>query len=93
MILSETFADSTRLVGFDGNNFRFEFCIVRPDDPKPPSPLTARQVPVCRLVMPPGAVIDMLNKAKGVLDQLTAAGIIKMVTPQPGTPGGQNKPH
>jgi hypothetical protein len=74
--LSETFTDSLRLLAFDGQSMRFEFCIVRQDEPKPPNPLTGRQVPVCRLVMSLPMAIDLMNKVKAVLDQLTAAGIL-----------------
>jgi hypothetical protein len=81
--LSETFADSARFVGFDGQTFRFEFCVVRQDEPKPPAPQTGRQVPVCRLVLPPMGALDLLNKLKAVVDQLVAAGVINITEGPP----------
>lgn len=92
--LSETFTNSLRLVAFDGQNMHFEFCIVRQDEPKPPNPPTGYQVPVSRLVMPLPVAIDLMNKVKTILDQLTKAGIIKVATAaSDSTAGGQNKPH
>src|SRR6266567_9593894 len=85
--LSETYADSTRWIAFDGHSFRFEFCIVRHDEPKPPSPQTARQMPVCRLVIPPGAALDLLNKLQGVVNALVQQGVITINPPMaPPTP-------
>ena len=52
--VSETFADSSRAVAFDGQTMRIEFCTIRMDEPKPPNPPTGRQYPVCRLVLTPG---------------------------------------
>lgn len=91
--VSETFADSVRMVAFDGHNFRIEYCIVRQDQPKPNEPLTARQLPVCRVVLPPAAAIDLFNKMKEVVDHLTAAGVMKITPPPQGPAGGQTKPH
>jgi hypothetical protein len=74
--ISETFADSVHGVLFDGQTMRIEFCTTRMDPPQPPNEPTARQYPVCRLVMPPTAAIDLYNKLQQILQALEKDGKI-----------------
>ena len=80
---AETFADSIVGVFFDGQSLRIEFGVSRLDDRKPDAPLTARRYPACRLVLPPAAAIDLINKMQQIATALTQAGFVKAVqTPQ-----------
>ena len=81
--LSETFADSVRGLIFDGQTMRIEFCITRMDPPQPPNAPTARQYPVCRLVLPPNAAIDLYNKLQRIVQALEKEG--KVTRNQPPT--------
>ena len=76
---NETFADSIVGVFFDGQSLRLEFGISRLDDRKPDAPLTARRYPACRLVLPPAAAIDLINKMQQIAAALTQAGLLKPV--------------
>jgi hypothetical protein len=77
----ETFADSIVGVFFDGQSLRLEFGISRFDERRPDAPLTDRRYPACRLVLPPAAAIDLINKMQQVAAALTQAGLAKPVLP------------
>jgi hypothetical protein len=79
----ETFADSITGLTFDGQALRIEFAVTRVDAVKPNTPMTGRRYPVCRLVLPPAAAIDLINKMQQTAAALTQAGVVK-VTPKPG---------
>jgi hypothetical protein len=83
--ISETFADSIHGVIFDGQTMRIELCTTRMDAPQPPNEPTARQYPVCRLVMPPTAAIDLYNKLQQILQALEKDGKITRNQPPPQT--------
>lgn len=74
--VTETFADSIRGVIFDGQTMRIELCTTRMDPPQPQKDPTARQYPVCRLVLPPIAAIDLYNKLQQILQALEKDGKI-----------------
>ncbi len=74
---SETFADSIVGLMFDGQSLRLEFGVSRLDEKKPDGPLTGRRYPVCRLVLPPAAAMDLINKMQQVAAALTQAGLVK----------------
>jgi len=76
---AETFADSIVSVFFDGQALRLEFGISRLDDRKPDAPLTARRYPACRLVLPPAAAIELINKMQQIAAALAQAGLVKSV--------------
>ena len=84
---AETFADSVVGVFFDGQSLRIEFGVSRLDDRKPDAPLTARRYPACRLVLPPAAAIELINRMQQIAAALTQAGLIKPVQ----APQGANK--
>lgn len=79
---TETFADSIVGVTFDGQSLRLEFGISRLDERKADAPLTARRYPACRLVLPPAAAIDLINKMQQIATALTQAGLVKAVPPE-----------
>lgn len=80
---AETFADSIVGVFFDGQSLRIEFGVSRLDDRKPDAPLTARRYPACRLVLPPAAAIELINRMQQIAAALAQAGLVKPVqTPQ-----------
>jgi hypothetical protein len=79
--VTETFADSSRAVSFDGQSMRFEFCVVRMDEPKTQEPPSGRQYPVCRLVLTPSAAVDLFNKLQQIMAALEQSGAIKKNLP------------
>lgn len=84
--LSETFADSTRLILFDGQSARIEFCITRMDEPKPPKEPTAKRYPVCRLVLTPEAALNLSNNLQNIINAMQKNGIVKRIEAEKGTP-------
>jgi hypothetical protein len=81
----ETFADSISALSFDGQTLRIEFAVSRLDETKPNAPMTGRRYPACRLVLPPGAAVDLMQKMQQVANALIQAGYLKP-TPPGGTP-------
>jgi hypothetical protein len=49
-------------LSFDGQPLRIEFAVTRMDDAKPDTPMTGRRYPACRLVLPPGAAVELINR-------------------------------
>ena len=81
----ETFADSVTGLIFDGQTLRIEFGVTRFDDMKPNAPITGRRYPACRLVLPPAAAVDLINRMQQIAAALTQAGVVKAAQ-RPGTP-------
>ncbi|SRR5579885_2329718 len=75
--LAETFADSIGNLSFDGQSLRIEFTVTRMDEVKQGQPMTGRRYPACRLVMPPGAAVDLINRMQQVAAALTQAGVLR----------------
>ena len=73
----ETFADSITGLIFDGQTLRIEFGVTRFDDVKPNAPITGRRYPACRLVLPPVAAVDLINRMQQIAAALTQAGVVK----------------
>ena len=73
----ETFADSVTGLIFDGQTLRIEFGVTRFDDVKPNTPITGRRYPACRLVLPPVAAVDLINRQQ-IAAALTQAGVVKV---------------
>jgi hypothetical protein len=80
----ETFADSVTGLIFDGQTLRIEFGVTRFDDVKPNAPITGRRYPACRLVLPPVAAVDLINRMQQIAAALTQAGVVKAAQ-RPGT--------
>ena len=81
----ETFADSIHAFSFDGQTMRIEFCTTRLDEPKPQTPRTATQHPICRLVLTPTATLDLFNKLQKLVNALEQSGVLKRDPPPPAT--------
>ena len=75
--MEETFADSITGLIFDGQTLRIEFGVTRFDDVKPNTPITGRRYPACRLVLPPAAAVDLINRMQQIAAALTQAGVVK----------------
>jgi hypothetical protein len=74
---TETFADTISGVFFDGQTLRVEFSVSRMDEPKAGAPLTGYRSPACRLVLPPAAALDLVQKMQQVGSALAKAGFVK----------------
>jgi hypothetical protein len=79
----ETFADSITALFFDGQTLRIEFAVTRVDEVKANTPITGRRYPACRVVLPPSAAVDLINRMQQVGAALTQAGVVK-ANPRPG---------
>ena len=73
----ETFADSITGLIFDGQTLRIEFGVTRFDEVKPNTTVTGRRYPACRLVLPPAAAVDLINRMQQIATALTQAGVVK----------------
>jgi hypothetical protein len=93
--LAETFADSIAHLSFDGQSLRIEFAVTRMDDVKQGAALTGRRYPACRLVLPPAAAVELINRMQQVANALTQAGVLRhnapAGTPQPTTPASTTR--
>ncbi len=83
--LSETFSDSIHGLSFDGQTMRIEFCTVRIDPPKSPDVRTGRQYPVCRMVLTPGAGIELFSRLQQIIQALEKSGALQRTPPTPET--------
>jgi len=82
--MEETFADSINGLIFDGQTLRIEFGVTRFDDVKPNMPITGRRYPACRLVLPPAAAVDLINRMQQIAAALTQAGVVRQAArPEP----------
>jgi hypothetical protein len=73
----ETFADSVTGLIFDGQTLRIEFGVTRFDDVKSNATITGRRYPACRLVLPPLAAVDLINRMQQIAAALAQAGVMK----------------
>src|ERR1700691_4887938 len=80
--LAETFVDSVSGLVFDGQTLRIDFAVTRLDEIKPNTPITGRRYPACRLVLPPAAAADLINRMQQVGEALTQAGLATRNTPR-----------
>ena len=79
--MEETFANSITGLIFDGQTLRIEFGVTRFDDVKANAPITGRRYPACRLVLPPAAAVDLINRMQQIAAALTQAGVVKTRAP------------
>jgi hypothetical protein len=84
--VDETFADSITGLVFDGQTLRIEFGVTRVDEVKPDAPITGRRYPTSRIVLSPGAAIELINRMQQIGAALTQAGVAKTA------PGRGQKP-
>ncbi len=80
--MAETFANSITGLIFDGQTLRIEFGVTRFDEVKPNTQITGRRYPACRLVLPPAAAVELINRMQQIANALTQAGVVK-ATPRP----------
>jgi hypothetical protein len=80
--MAETFADSITGLIFDGQTLRIEFGVTRFDEVKSNTQITGRRYPACRLVLPPAAAVELINRMQQIANALTQAGVVK-ATPRP----------
>src|SRR6202012_1834818 len=80
--MEETFAGSINGLIFAGQTLRIEFGVTRFDDVKPNPPITGRRYPACRLVLPPAAAVDLINRMQQIASALTQAGVVKPAAPR-----------
>jgi hypothetical protein len=83
--VAETFADAVTSLIFDGQSLRIEFGVTRLDEVKPNAPITGRRYTACRLVLPPAAAIDLINRMQQIGAALTQAGVARQ-TPRSAEP-------
>jgi hypothetical protein len=88
--MAETFADSITGLIFDGQTLRIEFGVTRFDEVKPDTQITGRRYPACRLVLPPAAAVELINRMQQIAAALTQAGVVR-ATPRPAPVGGAAK--
>jgi hypothetical protein len=80
--LAETFADHVRMISFDGQTLRIEFCVSRVDQVKPDAPATGHRYPCCRLVLSTGATLELMNQLQRITTSLVQQGVLKAQPPQ-----------
>ena len=86
--VAETFADSITSLVFDGQSLRIEFGVTRLDEVKPNTPITGRRYTACRLVLPPAAAVDLINRMQQIGTALTQAGVTRPATRPPESAAG-----
>ncbi len=82
--MTETFADSITGLIFDGQTLRIEFGVTRFDEVKPNTQISGRRYPACRLVLPPAAAVELINRMQQIATALTQSGVVK-AAPRPAT--------
>jgi hypothetical protein len=87
--LPETFADSVTGLFFDGQCLRIEFSVSRLDEIKPDTPIAGRRYPACRIVLPPSAAVELINKMQQIGAALANAGVVRQQSPAPQSPPAQ----
>jgi hypothetical protein len=75
--IEETFADCVTGLLFDGQTLRIEFGVTRFDEVKPNTPISGRRYPACRIVLPPAAAVDLINRMQQIAAALAQAGVVK----------------
>jgi hypothetical protein len=87
--MAETFADSITGLTFDGQTLRIEFGVTRLDNVQTNASITGRRYPACRLVLPPTAAVDLINRMQQIATALRQAGVVKPAQPSAPSPGAR----
>jgi hypothetical protein len=82
--LAETFGDSIDQVFFDGQNVRINFGVTRFDQLEQTASPSARRYPACRLVLTPGAAVELMNQLQKLMTVMIQAGVLKPTAQPPG---------
>jgi hypothetical protein len=80
--MAETFADSVTGLIFDGQTLRIEFGVTRFDEVRPNAPISGRRYPACRLVLPPAAAVELINRMQQIAAALAQAGVVRANPPR-----------
>jgi hypothetical protein len=80
--LGEVFADCVSGLLFDGQTLRLEFGVTRLDEVKPNTPISGRRYPAVRVVLPPAAAVELINRMQQIAAALAQAGVVRN-TPRP----------
>lgn len=80
--MAETFADSITGLIFDGQTLRIEFGVTRFDEVRPNTQISGRRYPACRLVLPPAAAVELINRMQQIAAALTQAGVVRANPPR-----------
>jgi hypothetical protein len=75
--LGEVFADCVSGLLFDGQTLRLEFGVTRLDEVKPNTPISGRRYPACRVVLPPAAAVELINRMQQIAAALAQAGVVR----------------
>ena len=81
--LAETFADHVRMISFDGQTLRIEFCVSRVDQVKQDAPPTGHRYPSCRLVLSTAASLELMNQRQRITASWVQQGVLKAEPPKP----------
>lgn len=73
----EIFADTVTRISFDGQTLRMELGVTRLDDVKQGDQPTGRLLPAVRVVLPPAAAVDLMNRMQQIAAALTQSGYLK----------------
>jgi len=83
--LKDIFADSISGLIFDGETLRIEFVVTRLGKETADSPISSRQYPVCRLVLPLTAAINFANRMQQIAPVLMQASVVEAAQQQSDT--------
>jgi hypothetical protein len=89
--MAETFADSITGLTFDGQTLRIEFGVTRLDNIPANAPISGRRYPACRLVLPPTAAVDLINRMQQIATALRRAGVVKPTQQSAPAPRGADE--
>jgi hypothetical protein len=85
--MAETFADTITGLTFDGQTLRIEFGVTRLDNVRANAPISGRRYPACRLVLPPTAAVDLINRMQQIATALRQTGVVKPTQQSAAAPG------
>ncbi len=75
--LKETFVDSVTGIFFDGQSLRINLGVTRFEQTSAASEANAHRFPACRLVLTPGAGIELANHLQQLIAKLTQSGVVR----------------
>ena len=90
--LNETFVDSIYSTTFNTGILRIEFDVTRLSERKASKPHTAKQYPICRLVMTPDVAVDLFNRLSQFMAVMKERGLTQQAS-TPATIKGSHKQH
>ena len=86
--VGETFADSVHDMVFDGQTLRIQLCVTRMAEQDGAGKVSGRRYTVCRLVLPPGAAIELSQKLSRTLAAIVKQGIARKAEAGAANTGG-----